>query len=81
MKQIEKIMKTKNFSKNTNQISKVAKRNTKGEITCSDVYVLETINNYIGKHYIFSITNGEFGETLCSSSYIRLPKKIKNLFN
>ena len=26
------------------------------------------------------ITNGEFGETLCSSSYRRLPKKIKSLF-
>ena len=65
--------------KNT-QTQKVAQRNNKGEIT-SSVYVLKTINNYLGKHYVFSITNGEFGETLCSSSYRRLPKKIKSFFN
>ena len=64
--------------KNT-QIQKVAQRNSNGEVT-SSVYVLETINNYLGKHYIFSITNGEFGETLCLSSYRRLPKKIKSIF-
>ena len=61
------------------QTEKVAQRNSNGKIT-SSVYVLETINNYLGKHYIFSITNGEFGETLSSSSYRRLPKKIKSFF-
>jgi hypothetical protein len=61
------------------QVQKVAQRNSNGEMT-SSVYVLETINNYLGKYYIFSITNGEFGETLCSSSYRRLPKKIRSIF-
>ena len=60
------------------QVQKVAQRNSNGEMT-SSVYVLETINNYLG-NYIFSITNGEFGETLCSSSYRRLPKKIRSIF-
>ena len=70
----------KNANTGTSEITKVAQRNNKGVVT-GTVYVLETINNYLGKHYLFSMTAGEFGETISAASYRRLPSKIRGLFN
>ena len=70
----------KNEKMGTSEITKVAQRTSKGVVT-GTVYVLETINNYLGKHYTFSMTAGEFGQTISQVSYRRLPSKIRGLFN
>ncbi len=69
------------YTMQTKQTQKIAERTRKGVVT-GNVFCLETItgDKVLGKHYFFSMLDGEFGEPYARVMYYRLPKKIKNRF-